>query len=172
MAELRRRAREAKWKALGNRSGAASPDKIEVLEDEYAKFIETTYRNTPRAQQIAVGQVTPADSRASGSTISTGPVVRAAASPSGGAGAGTGGGSAVAGTGAAQKPSVTEMEDRLLATIDLAPETLPELAQQRAEAARARIVEAAQVDPARLFLVEGGERAKKEGGHHVYFTWK
>src|SRR5262249_43586436 len=138
LAELHRRAQEAKWKALGNRSGAASPDKIELLEDEYAKFIETTYRNTPRAQ--------------------------ATTTPAGGAAAGTGGSSAVAGTGAGQKPSVTEMEERLLATIDLTPETFRGLAQQRAEAARARIVEGAQVDPARLFLVEGGERAKKEGG--------
>src|SRR5262249_47902508 len=62
LAELHRRAQEAKWKALGNRSGAASPDKIELLEDEYPKFIETTYRNTPRAQATA----TPAGGAAAG----------------------------------------------------------------------------------------------------------
>jgi hypothetical protein len=76
------------------------------------------------------------------------------------------------GASAAQKPSVTEMEERLLATIVLPPETFRALAQERAGAVRARIVEAAQIDPARLFLVEGRERAKKEGGAHVYFTLK
>src|SRR5262249_47902506 len=93
--------------------------------------------------------------------------LRRAAPPRGPAGA-----TRARGTGAGQKPSVTEMEERLLATIDLTPETFRGLAQQRAEAARARIAEGAQVDPARLFLVEGGERAKKEGGRHVYFTLK
>jgi len=163
LAELRRRAREAKWRVLGNRSGATSPDKVEVLEDEYAKFIEKTYRDTPRAAQMAVATATPPGSQPSGSAISSGPVVRAAATPSG---------VAAAGTGAAQKPSVTEMEERLLATIDLAPETIRGLAQERAEVVRARIVEAAQLDPARLFLVEGTERAKKEAGARVYFTLK
>ncbi len=48
LAELRRRAREAKWKTLGNRSGAASPDEIELLEDEYARFIETITQHAAR----------------------------------------------------------------------------------------------------------------------------
>jgi hypothetical protein len=60
----------------------------------------------------------------------------------------------------------------VLATVDLPPEATRKLAQERAEAARARIVQAAQIEPTRLFLVEGGERAKKEGGGHVYFTLK
>ena len=157
-----RRAREAKWKALGSR-GAASPDKVEVLEDEYAKFIEATYRNTPGAAQMPAGKATAAASPASTSAISSGPVVRAAGTPAGGAAAGTGG---------SQKPTVTEMEEQLLATIDLAPEAIRQLAAERAEVVRARIVESAQVDPARLFLVEGSERAKKEGGRRVYFTLK
>lgn len=163
LAELRRRAREAKWKTLAKRSGAASPEKVELLEDEYARFIETTYRNTPRAAQVGPLSVSPATSDSSGSAISGGPAVRAAATSPGVGGAGSG---------AAQKPSVTEMEERLLATIDLPPEAIRGLAQERAEAARARIVEAAQIGPARLFLVEGSERAKKEGGAHVYFTLK
>jgi uncharacterized protein involved in outer membrane biogenesis len=163
LAELHRRAREAKWKALGSRSGAASPDKVEVLEDEYAKFIEMTYRNTPRAAQAQVVAATPAASQPSGSAISSGPVKQAAATPSG---------VAAAGTGAAQKPTLTEMEERLLATMDLAPEAIPGLAKERAEVVRARIVESAQVDPTRLFLTEGSERAKKEGGARVYFALK
>ena len=129
LAELRRRGQEAKWKTLKNRSAASSPEKAELLEDEYAKFIESTYRSLPR---------------------------------------GVGG----AGGSAAQKPTLTEMENTVLATVDLPPEATRKLAQERAEAARARIVQAAQIEPTRLFLVEGGERAKKEGGGHVYFTLK
>jgi hypothetical protein len=64
------------------------------------------------------------------------------------------------------------MEERLLGMIDLPPEAIRGLAQERAEVVRARIVEPAQIDPPRLFLVEGGERAKKEGGGRVYFTLK
>jgi hypothetical protein len=105
LAELRRRARETKWKSLKN---------------------------------------------------------RAAATPTG----------APADAGAAPKLTVTEMEERLLATIDLAPEAMRALAEERADGVRGRIAEAAQIDPARLFLVEGGERAKKEGGRRVYFTLK
>ena len=67
---------------------------------------------------------------------------------------------------------MAEMENQVLATIDLPPEAIRKLAHERGEAARARIVQAAQVEPARLSLVEGGERAKKEGGEHVYFTLK
>jgi hypothetical protein len=88
--------------------------------------------------------------------------VNAAATPTG----------APADAGAAPKLTVTEMEERLLATIDLAPEAMRALAEERADGVRGRIAEAAQIDPARLFLVEGGERAKKEGGRRVYFTLK
>jgi len=48
VAELHRRGQEAKWKASKNHSGASSPDKVELLEDEYAKFIESAYRDLPR----------------------------------------------------------------------------------------------------------------------------
>ena len=129
VAELHRRGQEAKWKASQNHSGASSPEQVQLPEDEYAKFIESTYQTLPR---------------------------------------GVGGAGATAG----QKPTLTEMENQVLATIDLSPEAISKLAQQRAEAARARIVQAAQVEPARLSLVQGGARAKKEGGAHVYFTLK
>ena len=39
------------------------------------------------------------------------------------------------------------------------------------EAAKARLV-ALGVDPGRLFLAQGGERARKEAGARVYFTLK
>ncbi len=123
---LRRRAREEKWKAQqGRRGSASSLDKVEVLEDEYVKFIEAEYR-----------RAFPKDAKP------------------------------------ATPPTTTEMEARLLTTVDLGPEALPALGRRRAEVARDRILQAAQVEPARLFLVEGGERAGKEKGAHVYFTLK
>jgi hypothetical protein len=63
------------------------------------------------------------------------------------------------------------MEDAVLASVQLPPEALGALRQERAEAARAKLVTLG-VDPARLFLTQGGERAKKEAGARVYFTLK
>jgi Domain of Unknown Function (DUF748) len=40
---LRHRAKEEKWKAQGRRGGATSPDTVELLEDEYVKFIQSEY---------------------------------------------------------------------------------------------------------------------------------
>jgi len=68
-------------------------------------------------------------------------------------------------------PDPAAMEDAVLATVQLPPEALGALRQERAEAARARLV-ALGVDPGRLFLTKGGERAKKEAGPRVYFTLK
>ncbi|HET9158036.1 MAG TPA: DUF748 domain-containing protein, partial [Myxococcaceae bacterium] len=68
-------------------------------------------------------------------------------------------------------PDPAAMEDAVLASVQLPPEALGALRQGRAEAARARLV-ALGVDPGRLFLTQGGERAKKEGGTRVYFTLK
>ena len=63
------------------------------------------------------------------------------------------------------------MEDAVLASVQLPPEALGALRQERAEAAKARLV-ALGVDPGRLFLAQGGERARKEAGARVYFTLK
>ncbi|HZX43201.1 MAG TPA: DUF748 domain-containing protein, partial [Myxococcaceae bacterium] len=68
-------------------------------------------------------------------------------------------------------PDPATMEDAVLLAVQLPPEALGSLRQERAEAARARLV-ALGVDPGRLFLTEGGERAKKEAGARVYFTLK
>jgi flagellar motor protein MotB len=68
-------------------------------------------------------------------------------------------------------PDPAAMEDAVLAAVQLPPESLGALRQGRAEAARARL-QALGVDPGRLFLTQGGERAKKEGGTRVYFTLK
>ena len=122
---LRQRAREAKWKA--GKKGAASPDQVELLEEDYVKFIETEYKRS-----------FPDEPKGS----------RAAA------------------------PGVTEMEDRLVGAVVLDPEAMRALGQQRAQAARDHILRAAEVDPSRLFIVQGGERAKKDGGSRVYFTLK
>ncbi len=123
---LRRRAREEKWKAeQGRRGSATSVDGVELLEDEYLKFIEAEYLRTfPKEAKR-----TP-------------------------------------------PPTETEKEERLLALVDLGPEALPALGRRRAEVARDRILQSAQVEPERLFIVEGGERATKEKGAHVYFTLK
>jgi hypothetical protein len=120
---LRRQAREQKWKAQGRHGGATSPDNVELLEDEYLKFVDAEYKRT---------------------------VPKTAGPP----------------------PSVTEMEDRLSASVDLGAEALPALGRRRAEMARDRILKSGQVDVSRLFIVEGGERATKEKGAHVYFTLK
>jgi hypothetical protein len=65
--------------------------------------------------------------------------------------------------------ALREMEARLAAQIEIAPEALRALAAERAAQARAAVL-AAGIDPGRLFLVEGGDRARKEGGARVYFT--
>ena len=56
-----------------------------------------------------------------------------------------------------------------LAAVALEPDALPGLAAERARQVRDALV-AAGIDQARLFLVEGGERAKKEKGSRVYFS--
>jgi len=71
----------------------------------------------------------------------------------------------------ATPPDPATMEDAVVATVQLPPEALGSLRQQRAETARARLV-ALGVDPGRLSLTQGGERAKKEAGARVYFTLK
>ena len=68
-------------------------------------------------------------------------------------------------------PDPATMEEALLAAVELPPEALGALKQERAEAARAKLV-ALGVDTSRLFLTQGGERAKKEAGARVYFTLK
>jgi hypothetical protein len=120
---LRARAKEDKWK--GHKGSASSPDSVQLLEDEYVKWVEAEYKRT----------------------LST------KADP-------------------AKPPSVTEMEERLLAATTLGPEALPALARQRAEVAQQRLLQSARVEAARLFIVDGGERASKEQGAHVYFTLK
>lgn len=71
--------------------------------------------------------------------------------------------------GDAAKPLAPEEEAKLVAAVPIPPEALRALAAQRAERIRAALL-AAGVDPSRLFLVQGGERARKEKGSRVYFT--
>lgn len=73
---------------------------------------------------------------------------------------------AVPGAAASQPPPPAEMEQRLLEAIPVADD-LRQLADARTKALLRRLLEA-KVDPSRLFEVEGGERAKKEGGSRVY----
>lgn len=68
---------------------------------------------------------------------------------------------------AVQPPPPAEMEQRLLETMPVAAGDLRQLADARTKALLRKLVEA-KADPARLFEVEGGERAQKEGGSRVY----
>ncbi|MGZ6060301.1 MAG: DUF748 domain-containing protein, partial [Myxococcaceae bacterium] len=68
-------------------------------------------------------------------------------------------------------PDPATMEEAVAAAVALPPEALGSLKQERAEAARTKLV-ALGVDAGRLFLTQGGERAKKEAGARVYFSLK
>jgi hypothetical protein len=69
-------------------------------------------------------------------------------------------------------PTPAEMEQQLMESLPVSPAELRELASQRAAAAQGAILAAAQVEPGRVFLVEGGERAAKEKGARAWFTLK
>jgi hypothetical protein len=66
-------------------------------------------------------------------------------------------------------PTAAEQEERLLEQIAVPPEALPALAAARTAAARDALL-AAGIDQARLFVVEGSERATKEKGARTYFA--
>jgi hypothetical protein len=69
-------------------------------------------------------------------------------------------------------PSLEEMEVDLAAAAPPGPEAFRELAARRAEAARERLLRGGAVEPSRVFLVEGGERARRDRGARAYFTLK
>ena len=75
-----------------------------------------------------------------------------------------------AGEKAPPPPTPAEMEQQLMESLPVSADELRELASQRAAAARDGILAAAQVEPGRVFLVEGGERATKEKGARAWFT--
>ena len=89
------------------------------------------------------------------------PVPGAAPEPAAGAQAG----------GKAGKSTVApeEMEAALAAAAKVPPEAYLELAARRADAARDRLLAGGDLDPARVFVSAGGERARKEAGSRVYF---
>jgi hypothetical protein len=63
-----------------------------------------------------------------------------------------------------------ELEAEVMARLTVPQESYRILAQQRAEAVRDRIAQVGQVDLARLFLVDGSEPARKEGGARAFFA--
>ena len=65
-----------------------------------------------------------------------------------------------------------EMEAALAAAAKVPPEAYLELAARRADAARDRLLTGGDLDPARVFVSAGGERARKEAGSRVYFELK
>ena len=69
-------------------------------------------------------------------------------------------------------PTPAEMEQRLLDTLKVDPNQLRELADRRTKAVVRALLEDGKVEAHRVFEVEGGDRAKKEGGSRVYFGLK
>ncbi|HSP19703.1 MAG TPA: hypothetical protein VLQ79_09320, partial [Myxococcaceae bacterium] len=69
------------------------------------------------------------------------------------------------------QPDAAMLEETVLAAVELPPEAVGSLKQERAEAARTKLV-ALGVDASRLFLTQGGERPKKEAGARVFFSLK
>ena len=70
------------------------------------------------------------------------------------------------------EPAPAEMEARLLDRVQLDPAALKLLARKRVQAAQERLLEGGKVEPERLFMVEGSDRAKKEPGSRVLFNLK
>lgn len=68
--------------------------------------------------------------------------------------------------------SPAELEAAVAARLSIPEEGYRALAQRRAEAVRERIAQVGQVDVSRLFLVDGSEQARKEGGARVFFALK
>jgi hypothetical protein len=69
-------------------------------------------------------------------------------------------------------PPPGEMEQRLLGTLKVDPNQLRELADRRTKALAKLLLEGGRIEAGRVFEVEGGERAKLEGGSRVYFSLK
>ncbi len=69
-------------------------------------------------------------------------------------------------------PPPAEMEQRLLGSLKVDPNQLRELADRRTKTIVRLLLEDGKIEPGRVFQVEGGERAKKEGGSRVYFGLK
>ncbi|HLO66781.1 MAG TPA: DUF748 domain-containing protein [Holophaga sp.] len=72
----------------------------------------------------------------------------------------------------APEPALPEMENQLLARVQVDAGSLKLLARRRVQAVRARLLEGGQVEEGRVFVAEGSERARKEGGPKVYFEMK
>jgi len=69
-------------------------------------------------------------------------------------------------------PTPGEMEQRLLGTVNIDPNQLRDLADRRTKAVVKALLDSGKVEVHRVFEVEGGERAKKEGGSRVFFELK
>jgi len=69
-------------------------------------------------------------------------------------------------------PPPGEMEQRLLGTLKVDPNQLRELADRRTKALAKLLLEGGKIEAGRVFEVEGGDRAKREGGSRVYFSLK
>jgi hypothetical protein len=141
-AALERELRRAK--AASMRPPPASADAVTLGPDERARLLRAAYEEAFPA--------TPSPGPMPGSTPGAAPAAPAPAAP-------------------VQIPTAQEMEERLLATAEVAPEAYRALAAERAVRAREALL-AAGLDQSRLFLAQGGSRPEKEKGARVYFTVK
>jgi len=73
---------------------------------------------------------------------------------------------------AAPEPALADMEARLLERVQVDAAAFKLLARRRVQAARDLLLKSGKVEEGRVFIVDGGERAKKEGGPKVYFELK
>lgn len=139
--------RRAKWTGLRAKAPGLELSEVAVGAEDRPRLVEALWKALPRAEPPppAAAVVPPAEATAPAKVAPPGP---------------------------AAAPTPAEMEQALLAAVAVPPEARRELAAQRAEAARSRLVEVGKIDPGRVFLAEGGERAQKEKGARVYFTLK
>ena len=70
------------------------------------------------------------------------------------------------------EPALADMEARLLGTLKVDAAALKLLARRRVQGVRDRLLQTGKVEEGRVFIVDGTERAKKEGGTKVYFELK
>ncbi len=69
-------------------------------------------------------------------------------------------------------PPPPELEQRLLGSLAVDPNELRALADRRTKTFVRLLLEGGKLEASRVFEVEGGERAKQEGGSRVYFGLK
>jgi uncharacterized protein involved in outer membrane biogenesis len=128
---LERLLREAKWKAAGGASGGA-PEPLPVAPEERPRWVEALFRE--RFPAAIPPPSPPPDAKRRSAQATDAPAQPAA-------------------------PSLAEMEEKLLAGIEVSPGDLNLLAQERARRVRDGILSQGEIDAARVFLVTAENQA-------------